>query len=89
MRSGWFELGSGAYDGGGRRCPIAAGAHLAGVWEEDGVKSGNEEWGTPNGPSSAVEEFAAYFDICAETVGLEQALAVVRAALEVPLAEAA
>lgn len=89
IRSDWFELGSGAYDDGGRRCPIAAGAQLAGVWDAGGVMPGNEKWGTPGGPAPAVEEFAAYFDLCAGDVGLERALAVVRATLEVPHAEAA
>lgn len=80
LDSGWYPLGAGSYDGGpgGALCPIAAAATMAGIWFDGGVREGNPEWGSPDAPSPAVEDFAAYFDLCSEANGLEYAIALVR-----------
>lgn len=79
LRSGWFSIEAGAYqDGGpgGAVCPIAAAATMAGAWVEGGIAEGHEAWGTPEAPSPEVENFAAYFDLCAEEIGLDEAIAI-------------
>ncbi|MGH8571440.1 MAG: hypothetical protein ACREX8_02540, partial [Gammaproteobacteria bacterium] len=73
IRSGWFSLAPGVYEDGGPGgavCPIAAGATMAGAWVNGGIAEGHEAWGTPQGPSPEVEDFAAYFDLCAEEAGI-------------------
>lgn len=79
LRSGWYAIGAGAYDGGdgGRVCPIVAAAMLAGVWGPDGLRDDSVAWGSRAGPSHRVEEFAAYFDLYAEERGPRAALAIV------------
>lgn len=86
LRSGWYAIGSGAYDGGdsGRVCPIVAAATMAGLWGPEGLRNGEAAWGTPGGPSDAVEEFAAYFDLYAEERGTRAAVAVVTDELGTP-----
>lgn len=81
FRSGWFAIGPDAYDGDGRMCPIVAAATLAGAWGPHGLRLGNPHWGSEAGPTPAVEDFAAYFDLCAEQLGTEGAIAVVIEAL--------
>lgn len=66
-------------------CPIVAAAKAAGVWNGDHVAPGNPVWGTPDGPSSEVEEFAAWFDLCCEDNGLTATVETVRGALEIPV----
>lgn len=83
LRSGWYEIGSHSFQApGGTLCPIAAAATMAGIWHDGALKDGNPDWGTPDAPSAAVEDFAAYFDICAEDDGLGRAIELVRLALE-------
>jgi hypothetical protein len=77
---GEFTIGAGSWETELAVCPMTAAAITAGVWRADGIIAGAEEWGTPDGPSDSVEEFAAWFDICAEEHGLPEALAEVRAA---------
>lgn len=83
LRSGWHQIGPGTYEdhGSDRMCPIVAAAKMAGVWGERGLRAGHPTWGTIDSPSPAVEEFAAYFDLCAEEIGTEVALEVVMEAL--------
>ncbi len=84
LRSGWFHIEPGDYDGRphGGVCPVTAGAILAGVWADGCPKPGNPEWGTVDEPSAEVEDFAAYFDLCAKELGTEGALEIVQAALQ-------
>jgi hypothetical protein len=84
VRSGWHQIGPGAYEDGSsnRVCPIVAAAKMASVWGERGLRAGHSTWGTPDGPSPAVEEFAASFDLCAEEIGTGAALEVVIESLE-------
>lgn len=78
LRSGWYAIGSGAYNGGGGHvCPIVAAGMMAGLWGPEGLRSDDVAWGTAAGPSDAVEEFAAYFDLYAEERGTGAAVAVV------------
>lgn len=83
IRSGWFHIEPGDYDGRPRGgvCPVTAGAILAGVWGDGCPKPGHPEWGTVDKPSAEVEDFAAYFDLCAQELGTEQALRIVQTAL--------
>lgn len=80
LRSGWFKITSGTYDGGpeGGVCPVAAGAILAGIWENGRPKLGHPEWGTEEEPSPEIEDFAAYFDLCASQIGTEEARRIVQ-----------
>ena len=80
LRSGWFKITSGTYDGGTERgvCPVAAGAILAGIWENGRPRPGHPEWGTEDEPSLEVEDFAAYFDLCAAQIGTEETLRIVQ-----------
>jgi hypothetical protein len=89
LRSGWFKITSGTYDGGPERgvCPVAAGAILAGIWENGRPKPGNPEWGTENEPSLEIEDFAAYFDLCAAQIGTEETLRIVQRELAKDLPE--
>ena len=54
---------------GGAKCPVAAAATLAGVWRDGGIE-GRPRWGDDEEPASAVEDFAAYFDLCADELGI-------------------
>ena len=83
LDSGWFDITSGSYDSGGEsHCPVAAAATLAGAWVNGGIV-GKPEWGTPDEPGPEVENFAAYFDLVAEDVGLGAALAIMTPELDV------
>ena len=62
---------------GDRVCPIVAAAKMAGVWGQHGLRADHPTWGRIEGPSPAVEEFAACFNLCAEEVGTSAALEVV------------
>lgn len=76
--SGWFRIERGAYDGGGPGgsvCPFVAAAIMASVWSDGRVLPGNPDWGAPLGPTPEVEDFAAYFDLCAEWTGTSMAMA--------------
>ncbi|MDQ3690831.1 MAG: hypothetical protein M3406_12525 [Chloroflexota bacterium] len=66
-------------------CPIVAAAHEAGVWDSDRIAPGNAAWGTPDGPSPEVEEFASWFDLCCEDNGVTATVETVREALGTPL----
>jgi hypothetical protein len=80
VRSGWFSLAAGVYENGGPGgavCPIAAAATIAGAWVDGAIAEGHEAWGTPEEPSPEVEDFAAYFDLCAEEAGLDRAIGIV------------
>ena len=68
-------------------CPIVAAAREAGVWNGDHIAAGNPAWGTPEGPSPEVEEFAAWFDLCCEEHGLIPTVEAVREALGVSLTD--
>jgi hypothetical protein len=81
VRSGWFPLGHGSYDG-ATVCPIAAGAKLAGIWEDGAIASGHPDWGDPDRPSEEVEEFAAWFDLVAEDEGLGRAINIAQGELD-------
>jgi hypothetical protein len=77
LRSGWFRIEPGAYEDGdpeGPVCPIVAAATMAGAWLNGRLLPGNSEWGDSNGPTPAVEDFAAYFDLCAGELGTANAL---------------
>ena len=85
MDSDWFRIEPGAYDHrgpGGAVCPIVAAATLAGSWNDGQLLQGNPMWGTPERPTNEVEDFAAYFDLCAEELGTAGAIECVRAALD-------
>lgn len=82
LGSGWFDITSGEYySGGGTRCPVGAAASMAGVWIDGGIV-GKPEWGTPEEPGPEVEDFAAYFDLVSEDIGLDEALAIVTKELD-------
>jgi hypothetical protein len=72
-------------------CPIAASAREAGIWAGDHIPPGHPAWGTPDGPSLEVEDFAAWFDLCCERHGVASTVSLVHQALATPLpvAEAA
>lgn len=80
---GDYNIGAGTWQSELAVCPLAAGALWAGVWEDGAITDGAPDWGTPDGPSAEVEEFAAWFDICADDDGLDVAVEVVRVALAV------
>lgn len=85
LRSGWFSLTAGTYESGGPGasvCPITAAAKMAGAWADGSIAEGHEAWGTPDEPSSEVEDFAAYFDLLADDAGLHRAIKIVRAELD-------
>lgn len=84
LDSDWFRIEPGAYEHGGPGgtvCPIVAAATLAGIWTDGQLLPGNQVWGTPERPANEVEDFAAYFDLCAEHSGTGQAIETVRGAL--------
>lgn len=83
LESQQFQIGAQAYDDGpgGTLCPIAAAATLAGAWTGDGISPGRPHWGTVNGPSEPVEDFAAWFDLCSESEGLESAIELIKVEL--------
>ena len=79
--SGWFQIAPGAYDDedrSGSVWPIVAAALMAGVWVDGGLLPGHPEWGDVSRPSDRVEDFAAYFDLCADELGTIKALEIVR-----------
>ena len=79
---GWFDITSGDYDSGsGSRCPVSAAATMAGAWVDGGIV-GRPEWGSSDEPAAEVEDFAAYFDLVAEDIGIYEALALVRRELD-------
>jgi hypothetical protein len=82
LRSGWFSLTARTYESGGPgalRLPDHGGREMAGAWADGAIAGGHEAWGTPEGPSPEVEDFAAYFDILADEAGLHRAVKIVRA----------
>lgn len=82
--STWFQIEPGAYDAGhrgGHVCPFVAAAMLAGVWSRGEVLPGNPDWGSPDGPTAEIEDFAAYFDLCSEQIGTLAATDVIRDAI--------
>jgi hypothetical protein len=84
LDSDWFRVEPGAYEHGGPGgtvCPIVAAATMAGAWSHGQLLPGNPVWGTPDRPTTQVEEFAAYFDLCAEDSGTATAIRTVRRAL--------
>jgi hypothetical protein len=84
LDSEWFRIEPGAYEHGGPGgavCPIVAAATLAGIWRDGQLLPGNQVWGTSERPANEVEDFAAYFDLCAEDSGTGQAIETVRKAL--------
>ncbi|MCB0857455.1 MAG: hypothetical protein KDB57_04965 [Solirubrobacterales bacterium] len=80
LRSGWFDIEAGVYDSrpNGGVCPVAAGAILAGIWADGRLMEGFPDWGTDLAPNEEVEDFAAYFDLCADELGTEAALRLVQ-----------
>jgi len=83
--SGRERIGAFSYANDLAVCPIVAAAKAAGIWNGDHVAAGNPIWGTPDGPSPEVEEFAAWFDLCCEENGLTATVEAVREALEIPV----
>lgn len=84
LRVGWFRIEPGAYETGARGgvvCPIVAAATMAGVWLNGGLLPGNSNWGSPSGPTAEVEDFAAYFDLCAEELGTAETVRIGRETL--------
>lgn len=84
LDSDWFRIESGAYEhggAGGAVCPIVAAATLAGIWRDGQLLPGNPTWGSPEGPTNEVEDFVAYFDLCAEASSTAEAIETVRRAL--------
>jgi hypothetical protein len=77
-----FAIGAWSWESELAVCPIAAAAITAGVWKDDALVTGASEWGTPDGPSEVVADFAAWFDLCAEEYGLDEATWTVRGALK-------
>jgi hypothetical protein len=89
--SGWHRIEPGAYDDGGPGgsvCPFVAAAMMAGVWSDGRVVAGHPGWGGPSGPTPEIEDFAAYFDLCAKQVGTVAATAVIRDAVRAGLGAA-
>lgn len=85
LDSDWFRIEPGAYEHGGPGgavCPIVAAATMAGIWRNGQLLPGNPVWGSPECPANEVEDFAAYFDLCAEESGSANAIATVRRALD-------
>ena len=80
LRSGWFNIEPGDYDGRPHLgvCPVVAGAILAGAWADGHPKPGYPDWGPEDGPRPEVEEFAAYFDLCADELGTDEALRIIQ-----------
>jgi hypothetical protein len=84
LRQRKFAICSGQWQGSDDEsmCPVAAAADLAGAWGSDGIAPGWAAWGGPDGPSEAVEDFAAWFDLLSGETGLGRAVLVVRFELE-------
>lgn len=85
LDSDWFRIEPGAYEHGGPEggvCPIVAAATMAGIWRHGQLLPGNQAWGSSERPSSEVEDFAAYFDLCAEDSGTATAIDTVRRTLD-------
>lgn len=55
---------------------------MAGLWRGGRLRPGHPEWGSEEGPSEPIEDFAAYFDLCAEELGSAEAMAIALEALE-------
>lgn len=75
-----FRVEPGAYEHGGPGgtvCPIVAAATMAGAWRDGQLQPGNPLWGAPDRPANEVEEFAAYFDLCAQDSGTVTAITTV------------
>src|SRR4051794_38053201 len=71
LEAGEYRIAPWAYETDVAVCPVVAAAMCAGVWEDDGaIAAGHPAWGTPDGPSDEVEEFAAWFDLCSEIHGV-------------------
>ena len=81
LEQGELRIGAFSYETELAVCPIAAAAQVAGVWHGGCPQLAGPPWGTEERPSPAVEEFAAWFDICAEEGGLEHAIAIVSTVL--------
>jgi hypothetical protein len=84
LASGHHRIGGFSYANDLTVCPIVAAAQQAGVWDGDHITPGNPAWGTPDGPSAVVEEFAAWFDVGCEANGLTATVLTVRDALGMP-----
>lgn len=54
---------------------------MAAFWSGGAIAGGHPSWGTPEAPSAAVEDFAAYFDLCSAEEGLDRAIGIVAEAL--------
>lgn len=80
-----YRIGAFSYENDPTVCPIVAGAKAAGLWLDGGVAPGHPLWGTPDAPSTPVEEFAARFDLCTERHGAASALQNVRDTLQLDL----
>lgn len=85
LATGRQRIGAFSYANDLAVCPIVAAAREAGVWTGDHIAPRNPAWGTPDGPSPEVEEFAASFDLCWEDHGLIPTVETVREALGVSL----
>lgn len=85
LANGRYRIGAFSYANDLAVCPIVAAAREAGVWDSDHITPGNPDWGTPDGPSPEVEEFAAWFDLCCEDNGVTATVETIREALEISL----
>jgi len=82
IESGEFSFIAGDYDdGGGRLCPLAAAATVAGVWDSQTRSPAHEAWGI-EAPSAEVEDFAAYFDLASDETSVQWSIALVSRELE-------
>lgn len=84
LESGDYSIGATTFESELAVCPIVAAAKTLGIWINGGVAAGNPVWGTGDEMSSDVEEFAGWFDLCAQEQGLHVAIAVVLWALTPP-----
>lgn len=85
LKSGWFRVEPGDYENGGPGgavCPIVAAATMAGLWSNGELLPGNPAWGSPSGPTAEIEDFAAYFDLCAEEFSTVIAIRIVNETLD-------
>lgn len=87
FQSGRHRIGAFSYASELAVCPVVAAAQEAGVWDVDHVVAGHPAWGTPEGASEEVEEFAAWFDLAAEAAGLGAALNVVAGSLALTICQ--
>ncbi|MGH2965110.1 MAG: hypothetical protein ACRDMH_06990 [Solirubrobacterales bacterium] len=86
MRSRSFRIGAGSYEDpeSGTVYPVVAAAKLAGAWVSGELTAGHPDWGAPNEPALEIEDFAGYFDLCAEELGIAEAIDIVRRTLSHP-----